>query len=972
MNEPINEPIEDHPNNIESPGSITSVKTFAPELRATLRLQFHKGFTFEDATKLVPYFQKLGISHVYASPVLKARPGSTYGYDMVDPTCINPELGGEEGLRRLAAALQAEHMGLIVDFVPNHMAVGGNSNPWWLSVLEWGQRSPYSRFFDINWNSPDPLLKGQLLVPFLRTDYGEVLVSGELPLSFCPEQGTFYLEHFDHRFPVYPPTYSDILFQSRNDELRALARRFKALEYREEYLEQAALLQRQLHLLAKDPVIQAAIDEAIRQFTVAKDSDYDQPEVKRLHLLLERQHYRLASWRTAADDINWRRFFDINELGALKTERGDVFEAIHAKLFELIAEGVINGLRIDHVDGLTNPRAYCRKLRRRTNRLAPAKERFSIFVEKILADGEELPAGWQVDGTTGYEFMNQVSLLQHDPLGALQLRGLWQEVSERTDNFREEVIEARRLILSTSLAGDLESLAHQLLLVARTDIATRDLTLGAIRRALFELIVYFPVYRTYSSACVRTEQEAAAFAQALAGAKTSLQENDWPLLDFLDRSLGGNPLHEATPGPARRLRRKAIAHFQQLTSPAAAKAVEDTACYRSAVLLSRNDVGYDPGRFSAPPAHFHEVAALRARTFPNNLLATATHDHKRGEDTRARMAVISERSVWFANKVKEWRAAAQAWRKELEDGVAPSPGDEMALYQILLGSWPLELLLTENAYASQNETQEAMAAYLERVLGWQEKAMREAKLRTRWISPNPAYESACRDFLTKLLTDEEARPLRGDIQAAAASLAPAGAINGLAQALLRMTTPGVPDLYQGCDFWDFSLVDPDNRRPVDYPPRLAAIECETLPADLINRWRTGHIKQYVIRKTLGLRSAVPQVFANGSYVPLEITGAQAERALAFARQLGKDWVIVVTPRLTANLLGENQLPLVTPDAWEDTRVILPPQVAGAQLVSPFTNRSYPATNELALRELLADFPINMLYLSLSTEVHHAA
>lgn len=250
--------------------------------------------------------------------------------------------------------------------------------------------------------------------------------------------------------------------------------------------------------------------------------------------------------------------------------------------------------------------------------------------------------------------------------------------------------------------------------------------------------------------------------------------------------------------------------------------------------------------------------------------------------------------------------------------------------------------------------------------------MREAKLRTRWISPNPAYESACRDFLTKLLTDEEARPLRGDIQAAAASLAPAGAINGLAQALLRMTTPGVPDLYQGCDFWDFSLVDPDNRRPVDYPPRLAAIECETLPADLINRWRTGHIKQYVIRKTLGLRSAVPQVFANGSYVPLEITGAQAERALAFARQLGKDWVIVVTPRLTANLLGENQLPLVTPDAWEDTRVILPPQVAGAQLVSPFTNRSYPATNELALRELLADFPINMLYLSLSTEVHHAA
>lgn len=949
-------------------------KPFAPELRATIRLQFHKGFTFDDATALVPYFHKLGISHVYASPVLKARPGSTYGYDMVDPTCINPELGGEDALRRLATTLQQQQMGLIVDFVPNHMAVGGNSNPWWLSVLEWGQRSPHARFFDINWNSPDPLLKGQLLVPFLRTDYGEVLVSGELPLSFCADSGAFYLEHFDHRFPVTPPTYADILGQARNDELKALGRRFKALEQREGYLEQAALLQRQLHLLAQEPGKQAAIDDAVRQFTVTKGSDYDRPEVKRLHTLLERQHYRLASWRTAADDINWRRFFDINELGALKTERSDVFEAIHAKLFELIGEGVINGLRIDHVDGLTNPRAYCRKLRRRVNRIAPARERFSIFVEKILADGEQLPAGWQVDGTTGYEFMNQVSLLQHDPLGALQLRGLWQEISERTDNFREEVIEARRLILSTSLAGDLESLAHQLLLVARTDIATRDLTLGAIRRALFELIVYFPVYRTYSSACERTEQEKAAFNQALAGAKTSLQENDWPLLDFLDRSLGGNPLHEAVPGPARRLRRKAIAHFQQLTSPAAAKAVEDTACYRSAVLLSRNDVGYDPARFSASPAHFHEVCSLRADTLPNNLLATATHDHKRGEDTRARMAVISERSVWFAAKVREWRGLSQAWRSDLEDGVAPSPGDEMALYQILLGSWPLELL-QEQSQGTQDEAarEKALAAYLERLLGWQEKAMREAKLRTRWINPNPAYESACRDFLTKLITDKDAKTLREDIEAAARSLAPAGAINGLVQTLLRMTSPGVPDLYQGCDFWDFSLVDPDNRRPVDYPPRLAALESEVSPDNLIAQWRNGYIKQYVIRKTLGLRSMLPQLFAEGAYLPLQLEGAHAERAIAFARHCANDWVVVVAPRLTANLLGDATQPLVAADAWEDTRVLLPPPLAAQQFSSPFTHRHYPVTaGGLALRELLADFPVNMLYLSLSSEVHHAA
>lgn len=957
----------------------------ATKLRATYRLQFHRGFRFDDALALIPYFRDLGISHLYASPILKARPGSTYGYDMVDPSCVNPELGGEEGLRRLAEALRKEHMGLIVDFVPNHMAVGGASNPWWLSVLEWGQLSPYSRFFDINWNSSDPLLKGQLLVPFLCTDYGEVLITGKLPLRFCGDTGSFYLEHYEHRFPVFPPSYADILAHSRNDQLRALGRRFKALEQRQNYVEQAQLLQRQLHLLSHDADIAAEISRLIGEFTIDNsdevgDADqYRNPKVLRLHQLLEHQHYRLASWRTAADDINWRRFFDVNELGALRTERADVFEAIHAKIFELVADGVIDGLRIDHVDGLANPRAYCRKLRRRVNRLSPHPKQFAILVEKILADGEELPLDWMVDGTTGYEFMNQVSLLQHDPLGALQLHGLWEETANRSASFREEVLEARRLILSTSLAGDVESLAHQLLLVARANIATRDLTLGAIRRAVFELIVYFPVYRTYSGACNRSEQEQAAFAQALAGAKTTLQESDWPLLDHLERWLGGQPLHELPPGPARRFRRATLAHFQQITSPAAAKSVEDTACYRSAVLLSRNDVGFDPARFSAPPAHFHEIAARRAATFPQNLLATATHDHKRGEDTRTRLAVISERSVWFANKVGEWRALAQPLRQEFEEGPAPSAGDELALYQILLGSWPLDLIpdststqMTEKPNAQQNQgaEKEAMATYLERLLGWQEKAGREAKLRTSWISPNQTYEGACRDFLSRLLTSDDGRALRKDIHAAAMELAPAGALNSLTQTLLRMTVPGVPDLYQGCDFWDFSLVDPDNRRPVDYAPRRSAMEASIAPADLVKQWQNGYIKQYVIHKTLGLRSAAPELFIAGDYQPLPLSGPRAEHAIAFARQHDGQWLVVVAPRLGAGLLGENNTPLIPTEHWEDTYLELPAALDSPSLVSVFTNNRHQArAGKLGLRELLAEFPLNLLYLS--SEVPHA-
>ncbi|TBV09482.1 malto-oligosyltrehalose synthase [Phytopseudomonas dryadis] len=922
------------------------------ELRATVRLQFHRDFTLDDAVPLVDYFARLGISHLYASPLLTARPGSMHGYDVVDPTRINPELGGERALQRLVAALRERGMGLILDIVSNHMAVGGNANPWWLDVLEWGVSSRYASFFDIHWQSHDPLLKGQLLLPFLRSDYGEVLGAGEIELHLDARRGTLYASHYDHHFPLNPASYGDVLQYSGHAALQALGARFAALDDSPAGQQQARRLSHELAELAA--TAPQAIERAIAYLRPA-----DAQDLQRLHQLLERQHYRLASWRTAADDINWRRFFDINELGGLQVERHAVFEATHAKIFELIENGLVDGLRIDHVDGLANPRAYCRKLRRRVERLLDKRPaalqgaHFPIFVEKILGEDEQLPTDWGVDGTTGYEFMNQVSLLQHAPAGEAILAQLWSETSGRSADFMDEVRQARQLVLTTALAGDLEALAQGLLRVARDAIATRDLTLGAIRRALLELIVHFPVYRTYASACGRNDADRAVFARALEGARSTLAESDWPLLEHLERWLGGQALRQLPPGQPRKLWRKMLERFQQLTSPAAAKAVEDTACYRSAVLLSRNDVGFDPQRFSATPAQFHQDCLQRARLFPGNLLTTATHDHKRGEDTRARIAVLSERADWFAERCRHWRELAAPLRRELEDGLAPSPGDELMLFQILLGSWPLTL---------RADDREGLRVFAERLGAWQEKAVREAKLRSTWGTPNAAYERACGDYLEQLLNAEQGRELRGELAAAALRIAPAGALNGLAQCLLRMSVPGVPDLYQGCEWWDWSLVDPDNRRPVDFAARQAALDGAAALGECLASWQDGRIKQALIAATLGVRARHSALFAKGDYQPLPVSGRHADQVLAFARSHGDEHLLVVVPRLSDALLADSRQPLIPSDRWGDTRIALPAALLARRLDSAFCPSAVPVhDSHVALADVLRDVPVNLLF-----------
>uniref|UniRef100_UPI0005BCC52E malto-oligosyltrehalose synthase n=1 Tax=Pseudomonas sp. ML96 TaxID=1523503 RepID=UPI0005BCC52E len=819
------------------------------DLRATLRLQFHQGFTLHDAVPLVPYFSRLGISHIYASPLLTARPGSMHGYDVVDPTRINPDLGGEPGLIRLAEALHSRDMGLILDIVPNHMAVGGDANPWWLDLLEWGQNSPFAKFFDIQWNSPDPLLTGQLLVPFLRCDYGEALSNGDIALHFDRERGSFYAQHFEHRLPITPPSYGEILRGADDPTLSALAKRFDALQGDAQAWRKAPQLCAELAELGRPEVGGAAIPRALERYSGDDDAD-----LQRLHLLLERQHYRVASWRTAADDINWRRFFDINELGGLRVERPEVFELTHGKIFQLIEQGLVDGLRIDHVDGLANPHAYCRALRRRVEHLLQKRPQpmnggqFPIYVEKILGSNEQLPRTWGVDGSTGYDFMNQLSLLQHDPRGEQPLRELWAQLSGRPADFAEEVLEARRLVLTGSLAGDLEEVTQGLLQVARNDIATRDLTLGSIRRALLELIVHFPVYRTYVGGAGRSAQDQRVFEQALEGARQTLAEADWPLLEHLDRWLGGQPLHELPPGRPRRLRARVLARFQQLTSPVAAKAVEDTAFYRSGLLLSRYDVGFDAENFSRPVEHFHQLCQERAQQFPDALLASATHDHKRGEDSRARLAVLSEHAAWYTERVRHWQQLAEPLRRD----DAPSAGEALVLYQTLLGSWPLELAADDHP---------GLQSYLQRLLEWQRKALREAKLNSSWSAPNDAHEAACAQFLERLLTAPEGHELRQELALEANAIAPAGALNALAQCLLRLTAPGVPDLYQGAEYWDFSLVDPDNRRPPDFAARMHSLSGLEEPAELLRHWRDGRIKQWLLASVLAIRHGRPQLFA---------------------------------------------------------------------------------------------------------------
>jgi (1->4)-alpha-D-glucan 1-alpha-D-glucosylmutase len=821
---------------------------------ATYRLQLHKGFTLDDAVKLVPYFQRLGISHLYLSPIMTARAGSIHGYDVVDHRQVNPELGGEPALLRLAAACHARLMGLIVDIVPNHMAIGGADNALWLDVLENGASSLYAGAFDIDFETGPEGSTGKLLVPLLGEPYGEALEGGKLSVVADLALGKLVVAYGPHRFPLR----------------------------REEY----TLLTGGLPLAQADLAAWQAPDK--------------------LHALLERQHFRLAWWRGSGDVVNWRRFFDVNELAALRIEDETVFQIVHTLTFRLYAEGVIDGVRVDHIDGLADPARYARRLREKLVSLNGARPAGApqdgpyLIVEKILGHGETLVADWGVDGTTGYDFMDQVSALQHDPAGEAVLDDLWRDISARTVVFDEEETTARTEILEGGFAGQFAVCAQSFCRLAQADLATRDLTEEGFRRALGALVARLRIYRTYATGRRDAPALDPSFVASFDAARESLPgESLW--FDFIAAALRGE-------GPGSDDdRANTLRRLNQLTAPVAAKAVEDTAFYRYGRLLSRNDVGFDAGLLSTDADKFVQSGQARARDWPRAMLTTATHDHKRGEDVRARLAVLSELPELWRDTVRNWFDLTAAARPP-----EIAADDAYMLFQTLVGAWPLELNATDA---------DGLGAFAERVAGWREKSLREAKLRSSWAAPDAAYEAASRDWLQCLLDPARSAAFLHSLSEFVARVAGAGAVNGVVQAALRCAWPGVPDLYQGAELWDFSLVDPDNRRPVDFARREALLNggCED--------WLDGSVKLAVIAKLLTWRRADPALFGSGAVEALAVRGARRAHVLAFQRRADEHALLMAVMLHAAG-------PVVTLGApapaswWADTEVRL-----GAQWVS---------------------------------------
>jgi (1->4)-alpha-D-glucan 1-alpha-D-glucosylmutase len=942
--------------------------------RSTLRLQFHKGFTFDDAAKHVDYFAALGISHLYASPITTAEPGSMHGYDTVDYTQVSAECGGEAALKRLVDKLRAHNMGLIVDMVPNHMGVGGSSNAWWLDILEWGRHSAYARHFDVDWHSPDPALRGKVLQPTLGAPYGEELAAGRIALHFASDTGRFYIGYGPHVFPICPIDYASILQSADRADLSALAERFEGLTTQPADHQRAADARNVLREFVAQHG-ESAIEMVLQAYAPEDPVTRD-----RLHRLIERQHFRLAWWRTASDEVNWRRFFDISTLAGVRVERPEVFDAAHALVFRLYQEGVVDGLRIDHVDGLAEPREYCQRLRQRLTELRDSTP--YVVVEKILGRGEPLRDDWPVDGTTGYDFMSDVGALLHDPAGAEPLAQTWTELTGRSPRFEDEALAARRKILAENLSAELDRAARALHRIARDSLTTRDFTFTTLRRVLTELVVHFPVYRIYPQNGLRSATDNIYFDQALAGAKAALSRADHVVLDRVNAWLGGSA--EESPnmtrpgaqpqqqgqsgGPpphAGSSRRTAQTLFSQLTAPVAAKAVEDTACYRYGRLLSRNEVGSDPGEFALSVEQFHAANLERSQRFPHALLATATHDHKRGEDVRARLAVLSEIADEWSATLRAWSTLNAPHRRALDgkpltsvvqdhsEGWAPGAAAEAMLYQTLVGCWPPDL---------QPDDEAGVKELAERVAQWQLKALREAKLQTNWLAPDEAYEAGCRDFLFDILAPQRRDGFLKELAAFVARIGRAGALNSLQQTVLRLASPGIPDLYQGTELWDFSLVDPDNRRPVDFAKREAWL-AQTPPSEFLSTWHDGRVKLAVVQRVLALREHLPELLSQSTYLPLTVRGTHASSVIAFARRHGNAWAVVVASRLAAGLLGDDgELPLVDAAKWADTAVEMPSDLSSRALFD-WLSPAAPKVDEnglLYLRDALAAMPIAVL------------
>ncbi|MBV8119929.1 MAG: malto-oligosyltrehalose synthase [Alphaproteobacteria bacterium] len=916
---------------------MTAAKGEAPPIRATYRLQFHRGFTFRDAARLVPYLDALGVSHVYASPITEARPGSTHGYDIINHNRLNPEIGGEVDFRVFAAALRAHGMGLIVDFVPNHMGIGPD-NAWWLDVLEWGSDSPFANYFDINWHSARADLEGRVLLPVLSDQYGVILERGEIKLRFDHAEGTFSARYFDYRFPISPRSYAAIL-AAGGEALAQCARDFAAIARLPgpAARERAAQLKRGLAARACAGLVADGIATALAQFAgTAGDPESFAP----LHRLLEAQSYRIADWRVAGEEINYRRFFNINDLAGLRMELPELFDKTHQMIFELVEQGELHGLRIDHVDGLFDPRGYCEALQKRAG---PSESPLYVVVEKILARYETLP-DWPVAGTTGYDFVNQVLAIFIDPAGEAGMTRLYRRMTPRQDSFDEVLYACKNRIMNVNLASEMNVLGREFHQLAMREWRTRDFTMGRMLAALKEVVAAFPVYRTYVSPRGASADDLRYIDWALGIARKRWRGADISIFDFLRRVLSSEAAHpndDASPGGPL----NAAMHFQQVTGPVMAKAEEDTAFYRYVRLLALNEVGGDPRRFGMSVAAFHHLALQRARQSPRAMLSTATHDTKRGEDARARLALLSEMPREWGRRVFHWLRLNRSRRIEVDSEIVPDRNVEYLFYQSLFGAWPSGLAPDDIA---------GIESLAERLGAYMIKAVRERKLESSWSNPSADYEAALTRFVRGVLDASRPNPFLVDFHAFIAAVARPAAITSLAQLTLKLTVPGVPDIYQGCELWDVSLVDPDNRRPVDWETRRALLD-ETDGArseGLARRWQDGRAKLFVTRRLLAVRRLHPDLFAAGDYQPLEVTGEKGQHLCAFARSHGGLSMAVAVPRLVHQLYHSEETAV-----WGDTEIVLPPDGVWQDV---FGLRRLDQRDRVPALELFAGFPVAVL------------
>ena len=925
---------------------------------STYRLQFNHSFTFKDATKLVPYLHALGITHCYASPYLKAVPGSLHGYDVVDPASLNPEIGSEGDYHELVKTLKTYGMGQILDLVPNHMGINNSANLWWQDVLENGPSSRYARYFDIDWAPVKEELENKVLLPILGDQYGIVLENQEIQLCF--EEGVFYLQYYEHRLPLDPGTWVFILSFRLEELTEALPddgahlQEFKSImtalchlpqkteqdpeRIAERYREKEVIRRRLLTLMQESPTIATFLQENLRLLNGIKGHHHS---FDLLDTIVSNQAYRLAYWRVAAEEINYRRFFDNNELAAIRIEQPEVFNEIHQLVLQFLQEGALTGIRIDHVDGLYDPGAYLRQWQRWAEKHMsqtpdPRGRSLFILVEKILGKNEPLSQKWPTHGTTGYDFlalMNNV-FVQHENRRAFDQ--IYTRFIKHSSDWDDLVYRCKKLIMNSSLSSEINALGHQLNLLSERNRRSRDFTLNSLINAVREIIACFPVYRTYVTPSPSEEimdRDRAYIRLAVARAKRRNPAVNNLVFDFIRMLLLKLPgegsewnWDDACPF---------VMKFQQTTSPVMAKGVEDTAFYIYNRLISLNEVGGEPEQFGVSLPTFHNRMHDRQLKWPHGLSATSTHDTKRGEDVRARLNVLSEIPKEWRKHLALWHRLNKKAKNTIEDQIVPDRNEEYLLYQTLLGSWPC----TDLDDQSYQEFTERMQIYMT-------KALREAKVHTSWLNPDESYESGIQNFIAAILTRTRPNAFLNDFLAFQQELARYGFYNSLSQVLLKITAPGTPDLYQGTELWDLSLVDPDNRLPVNYEHRLQMLEemkPDLTPEEKTSRLRTalenphdGRIKLLVMMSALQFRKEHSPLFLHGSYHPLETYGQKSQHLCAFARMKDGEISLTLTSRFFTGLVSDPTTLPIGKAVWEDTVVSIPPECSGSRFQDVLT------------------------------------